>query len=92
MRAEVLQALEDVTYVTFFSETTPLSIIMKLKPDILIKGADYAPDEIVGRDFVESTGGKVITIPLYKGCSTTRLIDLILSRYGKYKSGKKRSE
>lgn len=73
-RAEILAALETVDYVTIFSEETPAKLIRQVKPDILVKGSDYSLDEIVGRDFVQSSGGKVVTIPLVKGKSTTGLI------------------
>ncbi len=73
-RAEILSALEFVDYVTIFSEETPANLIRQVKPDILVKGGDYSLDEIVGRDFVQSCGGKVVTIPLVKGKSTTGLI------------------
>ncbi len=73
-RAEILAALEFVDYVIIFSEETPANLIHQVKPDILVKGGDYSLDEIVGRDFVQSYGGKVVTIPLVKGKSTTDLI------------------
>ncbi|MFH1238678.1 MAG: D-glycero-beta-D-manno-heptose 1-phosphate adenylyltransferase [bacterium] len=78
-RLEVLSALEFVDYVVVFSEETPARVIETLRPDILVKGSDYRLNEIVGRDFVESTGGKVVTIPLVKGKSTTALINKIVS-------------
>ncbi len=76
-RAKVLAALECVDYVTFFDELTPFEIIKNLKPDILVKGADYKHKEIVGRDTVLSYGGKVKTVSLIKGKSTTLLIEKI---------------
>jgi len=74
-RAEMLAALACVDYVTFFSEPDPLKIILMLRPDILIKGADYTLDEIVGKKEVLAYGGKVYAIPLTPGYSTTALID-----------------
>jgi D-beta-D-heptose 7-phosphate kinase/D-beta-D-heptose 1-phosphate adenosyltransferase len=76
-RAKVIAALECVNYVTFFNELTPFKIISNLRPDILIKGADYKNKEIVGSDIVLSYGGKVKTVPLVKGKSTTILIEKI---------------
>ncbi len=77
-RAEVLAALEPVDYVVIFSEDTPLETIQALKPDILIKGADYELSQIVGRGFVK----KIVRFPLIKGISTTNLIQKILKAYG----------
>jgi len=73
-RAEILSALEFVDYVIVFSEDTPANLIGQVKPDILVKGSDYSLNQIVGKDFVQSCGGKVITMPLVKGKSTTALI------------------
>ena len=79
-RAEILAALEFIDYVVIFDESTPLRLIKKLKPDFLIKGGDWTIDKIVGRDFVESYGGKVIAIPTVEGASTTNLIERILEK------------
>jgi rfaE bifunctional protein nucleotidyltransferase chain/domain len=73
-RASVIAALESVSYVTWFSEDTPLKIIQTLKPDFLVKGGDYKPSEIVGHDEVVAMGGKVKVIPFLKGRSTTSMI------------------
>lgn len=73
-RAEILAAIECVDYITFFNELTPARIIKYLKPDILVKGADYKLEEIVGKDIVECFGGVVKTIPLVKGKSTSDII------------------
>jgi D-beta-D-heptose 7-phosphate kinase/D-beta-D-heptose 1-phosphate adenosyltransferase len=81
-RAEMLAALECVEWVTIFSEDTPGKVIRELKPDVLIKGGDYSLNEIVGRDFVESYKGKVLTVPLFEGWSSTKLIETILKKYG----------
>ncbi|MCX7918359.1 MAG: D-glycero-beta-D-manno-heptose 1-phosphate adenylyltransferase [bacterium] len=76
-RAEMLAALECVDYVTFFQETIPLATILLLRPDVLVKGGDYTLDEIVGYKEVLAYGGKVFTIPLVQGFSTTTLIEKI---------------
>ncbi len=74
-RAYVLAALEDVDAVVTFSEDTPLTLIRHLRPDILVKGGDYEPGTVVGRDDVESWGGRVVIVPLRAGQSTTRIIE-----------------
>lgn len=76
-RLRIIAALESVDYVTPFPEVTPLKTIKLIKPDILIKGADWNKDDIVGGDFVLGYGGKVKTISLIKGRSTTNLIKRI---------------
>lgn len=76
-RLATIASLASVDYVLLFKEETPLKIIKLLKPDILIKGADWEKKKIVGRDFVSSYGGKVTTLKLIKGCSTTGLIKKI---------------
>lgn len=73
-RVAVMSALADVDAVVLFDEDTPLELIMKIKPDVLIKGADYAEDQIVGASFVRAQGGSVARIPLVTGQSTTKLI------------------
>ena len=73
-RAEVLASLFFVDYVSIFTEATPEKLILKLKPDILVKGADWKSQDIVGGDFVKSRGGHVVRIPFVKGRSTTALI------------------
>jgi len=77
-RAEVLAALSAVSYVTWFEEDTPAEIIRKVRPAILVKGGDWKPEQIVGRDFVESYDGKVFSIPYLPGTSTTAMIEKIL--------------
>jgi D-beta-D-heptose 7-phosphate kinase/D-beta-D-heptose 1-phosphate adenosyltransferase len=72
-RARVLTALRAVDYVVLFDEETPLRVIRALKPDVLVKGDDYELDAIVGREVVESCGGRVVRVPLLPGCSTTAL-------------------
>lgn len=77
-RIKLLSALESVGLLTLFRETTPLSVIRKIKPDILVKGADWDKGNIVGGDFVKAYGGKVLTIKLVKGLSTTNIIKKIV--------------
>ncbi len=74
-RAILLAYLIPVDLVVGFGEDTPLRLIKMLKPDILVKGADYRVSEIVGAEYVQARGGKVITIPLVRGKSTSRLLD-----------------
>jgi rfaE bifunctional protein nucleotidyltransferase chain/domain len=74
-RAEVLAALASVDAVVIFDEDTPHEIISALQPDILVKGADWGENAIVGRDVVEARGGKVVRIALAEGYSTTRIIE-----------------
>ena len=85
-RAEMLLALSCVDYATFFEEDTPFEAVKILRPDILVKGGDWAVDKIVGGDLVESWGGKVTNIPVVPGRSTTNLIDIVRERYGNPKS------
>lgn len=73
-RMEVVSALGCVDYVVLFGESTPKKIIGYLKPDVLVKGADYKLNDIAGKDTVKSYGGKVKTVSLVKGKSTTKLI------------------
>jgi D-beta-D-heptose 7-phosphate kinase/D-beta-D-heptose 1-phosphate adenosyltransferase len=74
-RALVLGALESVDAVAVFEQDTPLELIVALRPDIIVKGGDYAPDTVVGRREVESWGGSVKIIPLTPGQSTTSIIE-----------------
>ena len=76
-RAEILDALACVNAVVVFDEDTPAEIIKAVQPDILVKGADWAPDRIVGRDTVEARGGKVVLMPLEQGWSTTSIVERI---------------
>lgn len=82
-RAFILSNLKAVDYVTLFEEDTPQEIIGELIPDILVKGADWAIDKIVGRDIVEANGGEVKTISFVTDQSTTNIIQTIIERYGK---------
>ena len=77
-RAEVLRALACVDEVVIFDEPDPHAIISKIQPDILVKGADWAEDAIIGRDTVEARGGQVVRIPMAPGYSTTEIIKRIL--------------
>lgn len=76
-RAYVLAALECVDAITLFDEDTPLELLSALLPDVLVKGGDYAPHQVVGRDVVETAGGSVVLIPFVEGYSTTRLLERI---------------
>ncbi len=76
-RAEVLAALASVDAVVVFDDDTPHAIITALQPDILVKGADWGADAIIGRDVVEARGGKVVRIALAPGYSTTAIVDRI---------------
>lgn len=80
-RLRLLAALESVDYTVLFGEDTPLELIKSLKPDVLVKGADWNKNNIVGRDFVLSYGGRVSTIKFVKGYSTTSLIKKIAKRF-----------
>lgn len=78
-RAEIVAALASVDAVVVFDEDTPHEIIRAIQPDILVKGADWGENAIVGRDIVEARGGRVVRMPLAEGYSTTSLIDRIKS-------------
>jgi rfaE bifunctional protein nucleotidyltransferase chain/domain len=74
-RAEVLAALACVDAVAIFDDETPAAIITRIQPDVLVKGADWAADAIVGRDTVEARGGKVVRVPVEAGWSTSAIIE-----------------
>ena len=78
-RLEILSALECVDAVAIFDEDTPAEIIARIQPDILVKGADWGPDNIVGRDTVEARGGRVVRVDLAPGYSTTELVRKVKS-------------
>lgn len=80
-RMRVTASLESVDYVTYFEEDTPAGIISYLKPDVIIKGADYKIKDIVGKNIVESYGGSVKTARYHKGYSVTGIIRRIIRRY-----------
>jgi rfaE bifunctional protein nucleotidyltransferase chain/domain len=73
-RAELLTALDCVDAVVIFDEETPLALVTAIEPDVLVKGADWGPDNIVGRDVVEARGGRVVRMPIAPGHSTTEII------------------
>jgi rfaE bifunctional protein nucleotidyltransferase chain/domain len=79
-RAEILLSLACVDAVVIFDEDTPHQIISTVQPDVLVKGADWGPADIIGRDVVEQRGGRVIRIPLVEGQSTTALIEQVKAR------------
>ncbi len=76
-RAEIVAALACVDAVVIFDEDDPHRIISRLQPDVLVKGADWGPDAIIGRDLVESRGGRVVRVPLAEGYSTSAIIEKI---------------
>lgn len=76
-RAELVAALACVDAVVVFDEDTPHQVISRLQPDVLVKGADWPPDQIVGRDIVEARGGRVVLAAVVEGHSTTAIIDRI---------------
>ncbi|MCS6990254.1 MAG: D-glycero-beta-D-manno-heptose 1-phosphate adenylyltransferase [Chitinophagales bacterium] len=76
-RLQHLAALEAVDAVILFHEDTPLALIERIRPDVLVKGADYRPEEVIGRDLVHAYGGTVALVPLLPGYSTTALIERI---------------
>ena len=76
-RAEVIAALASVDYVTIFDEPTPRELISRVLPSVLVKGADWALDQVAGREEVEAAGGRVVSIPLASGYSTTNIVQRI---------------
>jgi len=82
-RAFILFNLKPVDYVIFFEEDTPEKLISELLPDVLVKGADWEVEKIVGKDIVEKNGGEVKTVEFVNDQSTSRIIELILTRYSK---------
>ena len=76
-RAEVLAALACVDYVVLFDEADPGRLIAEIQPDVLVKGGDWTPDKIIGRETVEARGGVVKTLPLVPGVSTTAIVERI---------------
>ncbi|MEK9501298.1 D-glycero-beta-D-manno-heptose 1-phosphate adenylyltransferase [Gaopeijia maritima] len=79
-RLRVLAGLASVDAVTLFDEDTPAELIAALRPDVLVKGGDYTPERIVGRDLVVADGGEVAVIPFLPGYSTTALVRRIIER------------
>ena len=80
-RAQILAALDCVDYITIFEDDTPLELIRLIKPAVLAKGGDYVADRVVGRDFVEGYGGRLVLLEFESGKSTTNIIDEVLTRY-----------
>jgi D-beta-D-heptose 7-phosphate kinase/D-beta-D-heptose 1-phosphate adenosyltransferase len=77
-RWEILEAVEDIDYLTSFGEASSQKIIATLLPDVLVKGGDWGPHQVVGRETVEAAGGKVIQVPPVKGRSTSAIVEKIL--------------
>jgi rfaE bifunctional protein nucleotidyltransferase chain/domain len=73
-RLEILEAVEDIDFLTSFSEDTPQRIIASILPDVLVKGGDWKPDQVVGRAEVEAIGGRVVIVPYLEGRSTSSII------------------
>jgi D-beta-D-heptose 7-phosphate kinase/D-beta-D-heptose 1-phosphate adenosyltransferase len=82
-RAELVAALHCVDYATLFNAPDPLELIELISPDILVKGADWPLEKIIGGDIVMKKGGSVVRIPFVQGSSTTTIIDRILTRFSK---------
>ncbi len=80
-RSSILAALECVDFVVIFDDNTPLNLIGSILPDVLVKGGDYAPDEVVGKEVVEQNGGRVEIIPFVDGFSTSRIIEDIRKKF-----------
>jgi D-glycero-beta-D-manno-heptose 1-phosphate adenylyltransferase len=78
-RAEVLAALACVDAVLIFDDLTPATVVERIQPDVLVKGADWAHDAIVGRDTVEARGGRVVRVTVVPGYSTTTLVEKVAS-------------
>jgi D-beta-D-heptose 7-phosphate kinase/D-beta-D-heptose 1-phosphate adenosyltransferase len=74
-RAEVLAALEAVDLVAIFEEDTPIELITRVKPSVLVKGGDYTREQVVGHEIVEAGGGEVVLVDILAGHSTTSLVD-----------------
>jgi D-beta-D-heptose 7-phosphate kinase/D-beta-D-heptose 1-phosphate adenosyltransferase len=81
-RAELLLSLRSIDYVIIFDSPTPGALIAAILPDVLVKGADWAKNEIVGGDIVTAAGGRVVRVRLAKGRSTTNIVKRILARLG----------
>lgn len=82
-RLKTVAALASVDFVILFNEDNPLRLIKAIKPDVLIKGADWSKQKIIGADFVKSYGGSVLTVNLVKGRSTSALIEKIVRDFAK---------
>jgi D-beta-D-heptose 7-phosphate kinase/D-beta-D-heptose 1-phosphate adenosyltransferase len=82
-RCEMLSGLEAVNFITIFDESTPRDLIKMILPDVLVKGGDWHPEQIVGREEVEASGGRVVSVPFEEGYSSSAIIQRILKRYRK---------
>ena len=81
-RAEVLAALEPVNYVTIFNEPDPFKLICRIKPDVLVKGADWEEKDIIGADIVKKNGGKIVRVDIVQQISTSDIIQKIMDTMG----------
>ena len=81
-RAEILAGLWCVDYITIFNEPDPLKLIKVIMPDVLVKGADWREQDIIGADVVKAGGGEVVRVSVVPGISTSRIIERIVKRYG----------
>lgn len=81
-RAEILAGLWCVDYITIFNEPDPLKLIKAIAPDVLVKGADWREQDIIGADVVKANGGKVVRVSVVPDISTSRIIERIVKRYG----------
>jgi rfaE bifunctional protein nucleotidyltransferase chain/domain len=81
-RCELLSGLESVNFITIFDESTPRDLIKVILPDVLVKGGDWSLEQIVGREEVEGSGGRVVSLPYEEGYSSSVIIQRILKRYG----------
>jgi len=82
-RSEILSGLGCVDYIAIFGEATPLELISSLQPHVLVKGGDWTKETTVGREIVETSGGKVVILPFVQESSTSNIIEAILKRYEK---------
>jgi len=80
-RFEVLGAIDYIDFLTSFAEETPRKIIAALLPDVLVKGGDWGPDEVVGREEVEAAGGRVVIVPYLRGHSSSAIIKKIIKTF-----------
>ncbi len=83
-RAEILAGLESIDFICLFDEDTPLELIKTLEPNILVKGGDYTPENIIGREIVEQKGGKTIVLPFVENKSTTNIVEKALKIGAKF--------
>ena len=80
-RILILSAIDSVDFITVFNESTPAKVIREISPDVLVKGGDWKRAEIVGSNFIEAKGGRVYSVPLERGYSTSNLIKKIARRF-----------